>query len=237
MFFGRTIRLPRTLSFRLTLWYGLIFSISSCLAFLFFYLLITINLKQRLDDRLSEKISEFEAIYNLQGIDEVKEAVFGSPPNLHDLDAAMLVKWYNDLSCVYDSLGFCMFSDSFEVMGPTLYARLYSAVTGHSITPVELMTTGERIFNIMRVYNIREGMRREHDDWPQRFYDQPLRLGEEIHTLSNESLEQSLRRYYELRGWDAKTGVPTEGTLRELQLHDVADDLLIYVKKYTNLKD
>ena len=74
MFFGRMIRLPRSLSFRLTLWYGLIFSISACLAFLFFYVLITTNLKQRLDDRLSEKISEFETIYNLQGLDEVKEA-------------------------------------------------------------------------------------------------------------------------------------------------------------------
>jgi heavy metal sensor kinase len=74
MFFGRMIRLPRTLAFRLTLWYGLIFSLSSCLAFLFFYLLITTTLKQRLDDRLSDKISEFEAIYNLQGLDEVKRA-------------------------------------------------------------------------------------------------------------------------------------------------------------------
>jgi heavy metal sensor kinase len=74
MFFGRMTKLPHTLSFRLTLWYGLIFSLSSCLAFLFFYMLITANLKQRMDDRLSEKISEFEAIYNLQGIEEVKEA-------------------------------------------------------------------------------------------------------------------------------------------------------------------
>jgi heavy metal sensor kinase len=74
MFFGRMTKLPHTLSFRLTLWYGLIFSLSSCLAFRFFYMLITANLKQRMDDRLSEKISEFEAIYNLQGIEEVKEA-------------------------------------------------------------------------------------------------------------------------------------------------------------------
>ncbi len=72
--FGRMIRLPRTLSFRLTLWYGIVFSLLSCLAFLFFYVLITTNLKQRLDSRLSDKISEFEAIYNLHGLEDVKAA-------------------------------------------------------------------------------------------------------------------------------------------------------------------
>jgi aldehyde:ferredoxin oxidoreductase len=111
-------------------------------------------------------------------------------------------------------------------MGPTLYAELYTAVTGHSITPVELMVAGERIFNVMRAYNVREGMRREHDDWPQRFYDQPLIRGDETHTLSKEKVDQSLNRYYELREWDAKTGVPTQEKLRELQLHDVADDMM-----------
>lgn len=72
--FARMINLPRTLAFRLTLWYGVIFSLLSCMAFLFFYVLITTNLRQRLDSRLSEKISEFEAIYNLQGLEEVKTA-------------------------------------------------------------------------------------------------------------------------------------------------------------------
>ncbi len=123
-------------------------------------------------------------------------------------------------------VGFCMFSDLFEAMGPTLYAELYSAYTGRSITPVELMVTGERIFNVMRAYNIREGMRSEHDDWPQRFYDQPLIREDETHILSKEIEEQVLHRYYQLREWDVKTGVPTQGKLRELQLYDVADDLL-----------
>jgi heavy metal sensor kinase len=74
MSFAAMIRLPRTLSFRLTLWYGVIFSVSSCAAFLFFYGLITTHLRERLDSHLAEKISEFEVIYNLQGLDEVKTA-------------------------------------------------------------------------------------------------------------------------------------------------------------------
>lgn len=73
--FARLIRLSRTLSFRLTLWYGIIFSLTSCLAFFFFYGLISANLSQRLDSSLAEKISEFEAIYNLQGLEAVKAAI------------------------------------------------------------------------------------------------------------------------------------------------------------------
>ncbi|VTR64287.1 Integral membrane sensor signal transduction histidine kinase [Desulfosarcina cetonica] len=75
MSFARTIRWPHTLSFRLTLWYGLIFTLSSGIAFVFFYGLIAHTLRQRLDSQLSGKISEFEAIFNLQGLQEVKSAV------------------------------------------------------------------------------------------------------------------------------------------------------------------
>jgi aldehyde:ferredoxin oxidoreductase len=149
--------------------------------------------------------------------DEVKEVVFGSPPKLNELDAAMLVKWYNDLSCVFNSLGFCMFSDSFEAMGPTLYAELYSAYLGYVVTPRELMLTGERVFNLMRAYNVREGLRRKDDYWPKRFYDNSLRQADGVHTLSREGNDRMLDRYYGLRGWDSD-GVPTNEKLKELQL-------------------
>jgi aldehyde:ferredoxin oxidoreductase len=149
--------------------------------------------------------------------DEVKEKVFGSPPKLNELDTAMLVKWYNDLSCVFNSLGFCMFSDSFEAMGPTLYAELYSAYLGQSITSRDLMLTGERIFNLMRAYNAREGLRRKDDHWPERFYDNPLRQADREHTLSRVETDRLLDRYYGLRGWGSD-GVPTNEKLRELEL-------------------
>ncbi|MDL2269607.1 HAMP domain-containing histidine kinase [Desulfosarcina sp. OttesenSCG-928-A07] len=64
--------LPRTLSFRLTLWYAFIFSLSSAIAFLVFYGLITHALRQRMDGELSSKISEFTMIYTVQGLDAVK---------------------------------------------------------------------------------------------------------------------------------------------------------------------
>jgi aldehyde:ferredoxin oxidoreductase len=36
--------------------------------------------------------------------------------------------------------------------------------------------------------------------------------------------------YYDLRGWDKQTGIPTRKTLKELDLSDIADDLAKYVQ-------
>jgi aldehyde:ferredoxin oxidoreductase len=88
------------------------------------------------------------------------------------------------------------------------------------------MVAGERIFNVMRAYNVREGMKRAYDHWPRRFYEEPLKQKDEIYTLSEERVNQLLNRYYELRGWNVKTGVPTQRKLKELQLYKVADDLM-----------
>ena len=161
----------------------------------------------------------------LDMFDEVKKTIFGVPPRLNDLDAAMLTKWYNDLTCAYNSLGFCMFAcTTAEALGPTLLADLYSAYTGRAVRPSELMLTGERIFNLMRAYNVREGMKREHDNWPRIFYEQPL-MRDEKPQLSEERIDGLLTRYYKIRGWDLRTGVPTQTKLKELGLHEVANDM------------
>jgi aldehyde:ferredoxin oxidoreductase len=173
----------------------------------------------------------------LDMFDDVKRKIFGVPPRLKDLDGPMLTKWYNDLTCVFNSLGLCLFSGTtVEAFGPSYYAALFSACTGFSVTPPELMKSGERIFNVMKAYNVREGMRREHDHWPSRFYEERLPdSGSEIRTskgsgvlsaLSKEKIDRLLDEYYELRGWNKRTGIPTRETLEDLQLDNVADELL-----------
>jgi len=88
------------------------------------------------------------------------------------------------------------------------------------------MLAGERIFNVMRGYNVREGMRREHDSWPRKYYDQSSVLREkETHTLVKDKTDALLNRYYRLRGWDAATGIPGQEKLNELGLRGVARDL------------
>jgi heavy metal sensor kinase len=65
-------RFRHTLAFRLTLWYAGIFTLSSCIAFLFFYFLITSIIRERTDQDLSEQAGRFSTILSMNGIDEVK---------------------------------------------------------------------------------------------------------------------------------------------------------------------
>lgn len=61
-----------TLAFRLTLWYAVIFTLSSFIAFLFFYFLITSVIRERTDQDLSEQAGKFSALLSIDGINEVK---------------------------------------------------------------------------------------------------------------------------------------------------------------------
>ena len=61
-----------TLAFRLTLWYAGIFTLSSCIAFLFFYFLITSVIRERTDQDLLEQAGRFSTLLSINGIDEVK---------------------------------------------------------------------------------------------------------------------------------------------------------------------
>ena len=95
------------------------------------------------------------------------------------------------------------------------------AVTGWNTTAWELMKIGERVTTMARVFNVREGFRKE-DDWlPARFFG-PTASGPLSRTSVN---PQKLRRarsiYYGMMGWN-QNGVPTKAKLQELDISWVA---------------
>lgn len=92
---------------------------------------------------------------------------------------------------------------------------LTHSITGWDVEPNELMSVGERAFNLCRVFNVREGITRKDDILPERLTG-PLTEG----TFKGETipLDAMLDYYYELRDWDQKTGIPTKKKLRELGL-------------------
>ncbi len=67
-------RFHHTLAFRLTLWYAAVFTFSSCVAFLFFYFLITSAIRDRTDYDLIQQAEKFSTLLSINGIDEVKRS-------------------------------------------------------------------------------------------------------------------------------------------------------------------
>jgi aldehyde:ferredoxin oxidoreductase len=150
----------------------------------------------------------------------IKYDIFGDPPSITDIDHPTVTKWYGDLSSTYNSLGFCLFASTVvDAMGPTYMSELYSSATGYNTTPDQLMETGERVFNLMRLYAIREGVNVEDDDWKPDFYMNPSYAGEETGPpFDREIIVKALSKYYDLRGWDKETSKPTSETRKRLGL-------------------
>jgi aldehyde:ferredoxin oxidoreductase len=105
-------------------------------------------------------------------------------------------------------------------------ASLMEAVTGLTYKPEEIEKVGERINNLARAFNVREGFTRADDTLPERVLTEPLQSGgSKGHFISKDDLKQMLDEYYTVRGWGLETGVPTRGKLKELGLNHVADQL------------
>lgn len=130
--------------------------------------------------------------------------------------ARVLVDMENALS-VLDALGGCKF------MGVLITANelvdLVRSATGWDFDLQEFRKCGERLQTMARAYCVREGMRREHDMLPGRLMLDPLTDGPaQGMLLDHSSLEKMKDAYYELRGWEVESGIPTPAKLRDLEL-------------------
>jgi aldehyde:ferredoxin oxidoreductase len=109
---------------------------------------------------------------------------------------------------------------------PNNYGKLLAAATGveYASDTGYLRKVGERIVNLERAFNVREGIGRKDDKLPARMLKEPLHTydaageGEVVREM-----EQFLDRYYELRGWN-KDGIPTAKKLAELGLAELVKD-------------
>ncbi len=139
---------------------------------------------------------------------------------------AVINKWFEDITTVTNILGVCFFPTiSLLAVGPTHWAKLLSACTGRDVSGDELMATGEKVFNLQRAYLARAGITRKDDDWPERFYREALPEGSAKGAiLSRDMTDRFLDEYYQIRGWDKTTGIPTASKLRAIGLGDIIID-------------
>jgi aldehyde:ferredoxin oxidoreductase len=152
---------------------------------------------------------------------DVVEGFKGMDPLSEEGKAAML-RWHENIRAFEHCLQVCMFThpDSTEQPHSVMQARLYNGVTGVGIDEAEVSLIGERIVNLERAFNVREGLTRKDDSLPERFLKEPLPDGASKGQVVN--LDFMLDEYYELRGWQRETGYPTKEKLEQLGLSQAA---------------
>ena len=123
-----------------------------------------------------------------------------------------------DFEAVLDSLIWCKFlrkafNDFYEES-----AQVYTMITGWDMSLDELKQAGERIHNLKKLFNIREGWSRRDDALPARTLQEPLPTGVVAGVgLTQEELDYMIAGYYQARGWNDDGSVP-DTKLAELGL-------------------
>ncbi len=120
---------------------------------------------------------------------------------------------HQNSAAVIDSLVLCKFTNL--AVAEEYFARALTAVTGVPYTTGDLIRVGERVWNLERLYNLREGFTRADDTLPPRVLNEAVQDGPSKGWVSH--LQPMLQEYYRVRGWN-ENGVPTSGKLKELGL-------------------
>ena len=122
--------------------------------------------------------------------------------------------WQHVLNC----LVFCQFVQ----LDADKMTDLVRSITGWNTTMWELMKAGERCVTMGRAFNIREGMTKDDDYLPRRFFI-PFTSGPlKGVSIKEAELKRAINTYYDMSGWDKESGAPTPAKLQELGIEWVA---------------
>lgn len=142
------------------------------------------------------------------------------PYNRHDSRGKERVVYdHQNYIGTFNPLGLCKFIIK-GLVGPDRIAHILCLATGWDWSSQDLLRTGERLFNLKRLINLRYGVSREDDTLPRRMLTEPRPTGGSAGVLPD--LDPMLEGYYRLRGWDAE-GRPTQATLRRLGLDEFVE--------------
>lgn len=162
--------------------------------------------------------------------EKLAERLFNDPTVANPLvpeGKGKVLPWFENFCAATDSAGLCkrMSFSMFHAVTPDSFRKMLAAATGWDLSEKELFASGERVFNIEKAFNVREGLGRKDDNFsvPEKFLEEPLKEGPaKGHVVE---LDLMLDEYYEARGWEKSTGLPRVETLKNLGLADIADEL------------
>ncbi len=132
------------------------------------------------------------------------------------VDIAEMSRWAEDLINLYNSVGICIRPPVMEKVGPTIIAEACRAFTGIDFTAAGLAQSAERVWNLIKLFNLREGEKADASKFPRRFYEEAI----DGRILNEEKVQVVLEKYYQVRGWDSQSGKPDDQTLARLNLNE-----------------
>jgi aldehyde:ferredoxin oxidoreductase len=185
-------------------------------------------------DARAIKVYNFRYAVSPRGADHLRI----SAPGAYELDtlplpeAAAKMQFWENIVTLPDLMGLCKFPYSYyaETVAVTLKKMLdilpglYSAATGIRVTGDDLLRVAERVNNVERAHNVRLGQTAKDDTLPPRFTQDPMPSGRAKGAV-HDILEPLKVCWYQVHGWDERTGRPRRDGLEALGLKDIADDL------------
>jgi aldehyde:ferredoxin oxidoreductase len=155
------------------------------------------------------------SLYNVQHWRITKDHNVGPVDPLRWDDKPLLTADVQDWFCIIDSSGMCNFM-FFLAMDEDHARSLIETATGIDMGGYRgLMKTGERIFNLERLFNLKAGLTGADDTLPKRMLTEPMPDGPAKGMVVH--LSEMLPEYYRLRGW-TPDGIPTRKKLEDLGL-------------------
>lgn len=164
--------------------------------------------------------------------EETIDRIFTESDYSGKFNVGRYTRYMEDMMRVKNAIGLCAIYTYQGLLFGTDIAELYSAATGRAMTALGMAECGERISNVAKVMNVREGFSRVDDAIPEVWFrpmDSPEGRIEmqdyyQTMTLSKSDTDRILDDYYDERGWDLETGRPTPARLDDLGLGSLASD-------------
>jgi aldehyde:ferredoxin oxidoreductase len=143
-----------------------------------------------------------------------------------DSGFADVVMFNQDSTATFETGVVCLFTAQLGMTRIPGFSRMMSSIRDmpELNDPGYMLRVGQRIYNLERALNLREGIGREEDVFPVRLTREPLKKAGPSEGQFLRNPDGMLDEYYKVRGWD-KNGIPTEEKLKELGLEEIKGDL------------
>lgn len=168
-------------------------------------------------ERGADHLRPFASTIDALGYLEPELGITTKKNPTEDTDKAW-VKPIKELSLLTNLLGTCLFASITLAVKGSTWTGLYNSVTGETMSMDELFKCSERVINLERLFNIREGFGRDDDRLPVRLTTEPAPDGVGKGVVVNEDV--ILDEYYDSMGWDNE-GIPSDDKLNELGLNQL----------------